>query len=108
MAGARSTAGTSRRRARNAFDLFRRTIMIVGRVWPARPTFDGPLHDFDSIRRDLLRTLDLFGGDREPRSSAAGVFPPINVTQDADRYYVRAELPGIAANELSITAVRNR
>jgi HSP20 family protein len=82
--------------------------MIVRRAWPARPTFDAPWPDFDQLRRDLLRTFDVFAGDREQRTSPSGVFPPINVTHDADRFYVRAELPGVVASELSIQAVRNR
>jgi len=32
--------------------------MIVRRVWPTRPTFDGSLHHYDAFRRELLRTLD--------------------------------------------------
>ena len=82
--------------------------MIVRRVWPARPSFDRSSHDHDALRRELLRAFEMFGGDREPRTSPSGVFPPINVTQDADRFYVRAELPGIVASELSISALRNR
>ena len=82
--------------------------MIVRRVWPARPTFDASLHDLDQFRRELLRTFDMFAGDGEPRKSPSGVFPPINVTQDDDRFYVRAELPGVVASDLSITAIRNR
>jgi len=38
----------------------------------------------------------------------AGVFPPINVTQDDNNLYVRAELPGVKPSELSISALRNR
>ena len=82
--------------------------MIVRRVWPARPTFEGSSHDYDTIRRELLRAIDMFAGDREPHSSPSRVFPPMNVTQDADRFYVRAELPGVVASELSISALRNR
>ena len=81
--------------------------MIVRRVWPARPSFDRS-PDHEMFRRDLLRAFEMFTGDREPRTSPSGVFPPINVTQDADRFYVRAELPGIVASELSISALRNR
>ncbi len=81
--------------------------MIVRRVWPARPTFDASLRDFDQVRRDMLRALDAMSGERES-STASGVFPPINVTQDEDRFYVRAEIPGIAAKDLSISALRNR
>jgi HSP20 family protein len=38
----------------------------------------------------------------------AGVFPPVNITQDNDNFYVRAEVPGLNAKELSISAMRNR
>jgi HSP20 family protein len=41
---------------------------------------------------------------QEPR---AGGFPLINVTQDRDHLYIRAELPGITADALSITATDN-
>jgi HSP20 family protein len=34
----------------------------------------------------------------------AGVFPLINLTEDKGSYYVRAELPGIKADELDIQA----
>jgi HSP20 family protein len=33
----------------------------------------------------------------------AGVFPFLNVTEDKDKYYVRAELPGLKADELDIS-----
>ena len=37
------------------------------------------------------------------KEPAAGVFPLINVTEDKDNYYVRAELPGLDAGELDIS-----
>ena len=80
--------------------------MIVRRVWPARPTFDSSLRDFDQLRRDLLHMFDAFAGERES-TTTAGVFPPINVTQDNDHYYLRAEIPGITASDLAISALRN-
>ena len=33
---------------------------------------------------------------------SAGVFPLINLTEDKDHYYVRAELPGLKGDELDI------
>jgi HSP20 family protein len=81
--------------------------MLVRRVWPSRPTFDSPFADFDQVRREMQRWLDAVSGDVAGDVSA-GVFPPMNVTQDNDNFYLRAEVPGIAANELSISAVRNR
>ncbi len=81
--------------------------MLVRRVWPSRPTLDNPFGDFDNVRRDMLRLLDAVAGESSGEVGV-GVFPPLNVTQDDDRFYVRAEIPGIKASELSITAVRNR
>lgn len=80
--------------------------MLVRRVWPARPTFDSPFGDLDRMRREMLRLLDSSGGAYN--DVGAGVFPPLNITQDDDAFYVRAEVPGIDAKQLSITALRNR
>ena len=79
--------------------------MLLRRVWPSRPAFDNPFADFGQLRREMQRMFDAFDGVREPQ---AGVFRPMNVTQDNDNFYVRAEMPGIAAKDLSISAVRNR
>jgi HSP20 family protein len=81
--------------------------MLVRRVWPSRPTFESPFTDFDQVRREMLRLLDTVAGDTLG-DVGAGVFPPMNITQDDDNFYLRAEVPGIKPNELSISAVRNR
>jgi len=41
------------------------------------------------------------------REPMAGVFPLLNVTEDKDKYYVHAELPGIKANDLDISVTGN-
>jgi len=81
--------------------------MIVRRVWPSRPTFDNPLAHFDQLRREVMRMLDT-GMGTTLADVGAGVFPPVNITQDDNNFYLRAEIPGINAKELSISAVRNR
>lgn len=81
--------------------------MLVRRVWPSRPTFDSPFADFDSMRREMLRLLDSVSGETFG-DAGAGVFPPMNITQDDDSFYLRAEVPGVKPDELSISAVRNR
>lgn len=81
--------------------------MLVRRVWPSRPTFDSPFADFDSMRREMLRLLDSVAGETFG-DAGAGVFPPMNITQDDDNFYLRAEVPGVKPDELSISAVRNR
>src|SRR5579872_3281423 len=87
--------------------IHRRSTMLVRRVWPSRPTFDSPFADFDSVRREMLRLLDSVAGDTFG-DVGAGVFPPMNITQDNDNFYVRAEVPGVKPNELAISAIRNR
>ena len=81
--------------------------MIVRRAWPSRPTFDSSFGDLDGVRREMLRLLDTVTGDTFGEGGA-GVFPPMNITQDEDNFYVRGEIPGIKPNELSISAMRNR
>jgi HSP20 family protein len=81
--------------------------MLVRRVWPSRPTFEGSLPDFDQVRREVLRLLDTATGDGAP-DPGAGVFPPMNISQDDDNFFLRAEVPGIKPAELSISALRNR
>lgn len=81
--------------------------MLVRRVWPSRPTFDSPFADFDQLRREMQRLLDTAGNETSA-DVGAGVFPPINITQDDDKFYVRAEVPGIKPAELSISTLRNR
>jgi HSP20 family protein len=78
--------------------------MLLRRVWPSRPPFENPFSEFDLLRREMLRVFDTVAGN----DVSPGVFPPMNVTQDDDNYYVRAELPGIKAADLSVTALRNR
>lgn len=81
--------------------------MLVRRGWPSRPTFDDAFADFDQVRNEMMRLFDSVTGDSF-RSVGAGVFPPMNITQDNDNFYLSAELPGIVPSELSITAVKNR
>src|ERR1051326_1972494 len=85
----------------------RRSTMLLQRGWPSRPTFESPFSDFDQMRREVLRLFDTAAG-RSVARAGAGVFPPINVTQDDTSFYVRAELPGVKPNEIDISALRNR
>jgi HSP20 family protein len=59
------------------------------------------------MRREILRLLDTATGEGAP-DPGVGVFPPMNISQDDDNFYLRAEVPGIKPTELSIYAVRNR
>jgi HSP20 family protein len=54
----------------------------------------------------MRRQLDQMFDD-VPQSVSAGVFPLINLTEDKDKYYLRAELPGVKADELDIQVTGN-
>lgn len=78
--------------------------MLVRRVWPSRPTFETPFADFEHLRRQMLRLFEAVGNEASG-DLGAGVFPPVNITQDNDHYFVRAEVPGISVKELEISAM---
>lgn len=82
--------------------------MLLRRVWSARPAFENPFADFDQLRREMLRMLDNVTGSSAYREYPTGVFPPINITQDDNNFYLRADVPGIKAADLSVSALRNR
>ena len=76
--------------------------MLFRRItdWPT-----GALNPFEELER-MRRQMDWLtsGLSRSlARETAAGVFPLMNVTEGKDNYYVRAELPGLSANELDIS-----
>jgi len=68
------------------------------------PAFNrrSPFEELDRMRRQMDRVLSSYSDDM-PGSGIAGVFPLANLSEDKDAYYVRAELPGIKANDLDIS-----
>lgn len=68
--------------------------------------FRNAFHELDRMRREMD---SLFGrlSDTFPRVSA-GVFPAINLSEDSENYYVRAELPGVTAEDLDIQVTANK
>lgn len=68
------------------------------------PTWESrsPFEELERMRRELDRAFGDLSG-RVFRAQTAGVFPLTNVTEDNVNYYVRAELPGIKADELDIS-----
>jgi HSP20 family protein len=82
-------------------------IMIFRRLsaWPTGD-YKTPWDEFDRLRRQMEW---LSSGLLESRAALTGpgVFPLVNVTEEADNYYVRAELPGIKAGDIEISATGN-
>lgn len=63
----------------------------------------GVFQELNNMRRQFDRLMDQYSTDSR-RPAHAGVFPQLNVTEDAGKYYLRAELPGVTSNELDIQA----
>ncbi|MBN1471290.1 MAG: Hsp20/alpha crystallin family protein [Syntrophaceae bacterium] len=68
--------------------------------------FGSAFEELERMRRDMDRLLEGFSG-RAFLPSGAGVFPLVNLTEDKDAFYVRAELPGVKSDELNISATAN-
>ena len=64
------------------------------------------LEELEKMRNDMSRLYDPTAGRSIP-ATTAGVFPLVNVTEDKDNYFVRAELPGLKAEELDIAITGN-
>jgi HSP20 family protein len=65
-----------------------------------------PFSEVETLQREMNRLMNsFFGGRRGVRD--AGVFPALNVSEDDDNIYVRAELPGVSPKEIEITAQEN-
>lgn len=68
--------------------------------------FRNPFSEFERMRQEMNRLSEGFKRSA-PSFTAAGVFPLTNVSEDTDNYYVRAELPGLKAEDIDISATDN-
>jgi len=74
--------------------------------YPSRG-FRGAFEELDRMRREMDRLVEGLGGRGAIRPFGAGVFPAVNLTEDRNNYYVRAELPGMKADDLNISVAGN-
>lgn len=65
-----------------------------------------PFEELNRMRRQMDRIMDNVA-NRPYAGSHAGVFPAINVTEDANNFFIRAELPGVQTNDLDIQTTAN-
>ncbi len=65
-----------------------------------------PLRELEQLQRRMDRLFQsAFGLERSPWQ--VGVYPLVNISEDRDHIYVRAELPGVKAEDLEITIQDN-
>ena len=69
-------------------------------AWQSR----GPFDELNRMRRQMDRLMESFA-ERPAGVFSAGVFPAINLTEDANHFYLRAELPGVKSEDLDIQAM---
>ena len=79
--------------------------MIVRQVSPWGAGWNTPTAAVAQMRRDMENLLERLTGGTQTDGSMAGVFPPMNVSEDRDHYYVRALVPGIDAAQLNVSVV---
>ena len=78
--------------------------MIVRQVRPWSVGWNTPTNSFSQMRRDMENLLERLTGATSD-GSTSGVFPPMNVSEDRDHYYVRALIPGVDAAKLDVSVV---
>jgi HSP20 family protein len=78
--------------------------MFVRRAWPSRTEM---LPYSARLLRDMDRLFDVISTELSG-VGPPGVFPAVNITHDADNYYVRAELPGVKADSFRLSVEGNK
>ena len=69
--------------------------------------FGSSFADLEGMRRQMERLFETYG-DRPLARAGAGVFPAVNITEDADAYCVSAELPGVNSADLDLNITANQ
>jgi HSP20 family protein len=77
--------------------------MLMRSLWPA-----STLSDPGALIRDLERMIETVSRSAGTSDSYRGASPPMNVSRDGERYYVRAILPGIEPQNLQVSVERNK
>ena len=78
--------------------------MIVRQISPWSPGWTAPNAAFTRMRREMESLMDRLAG-ASGDGQMAGVFPPVNVAEDGDHYYVRALVPGLDPSQLDVSVV---
>ncbi len=79
--------------------------MIYGRMYGLpRWRFKSPFEELDRMRRQMDQLFEDLSGTRLRTLTRSGVFPAINLTEDKNNFYIRAELPGVQSEDLDIEA----
>ena len=77
--------------------------MYMRSLWPMNA-----LPDHGALIRDLERMIDAASRNVGTNDSYRGPSPPLNVSRDGERFYVRAVLPGMEPEKLQVSVEGNK
>jgi HSP20 family protein len=69
--------------------------------WPSKGRLN-PALEMERLSRDISQLSSAVLGRPGLWFLPSHVFPAVNITEDKEKYYVRAELPGMRAEEISV------
>ncbi|MFH1136353.1 MAG: Hsp20/alpha crystallin family protein [Pseudomonadota bacterium] len=77
--------------------------------WTEGPVYQrGFLSEFDRLRNQLAGLLENAAPpDKNIAGPRAGVFPLVNIMEDADNFYLTAELPGVSPDQMELSFEKN-
>ncbi|MGE0087756.1 MAG: Hsp20/alpha crystallin family protein [Desulfococcaceae bacterium] len=81
--------------------IYRRLFDLPAQGWK------NPFEELELMKKRMEGLMGNFTGRAASQGLRAGVFPSLNLTEDKDNYYVRAELPGLDTADLDIQATVN-
>ncbi len=72
-----------------------------------------PTSEFDALRREIDRAFSTFRPNGVPRNAflpgrSPRNYPQVNIAEDEDAVYIEALAPGLDAENLNITVLRNQ
>lgn len=76
-------------------------------AWYTWEPFWEPFRELEQLRREMDRLWERAFGPSWP-GRRAGVFPLLNISEDKDKVYIRAELAGLKPEDIDITLEDNR
>jgi len=78
--------------------------MLIRRIFNNPALYRNPFNELERMRRQMDALAgNMFSGAPQ-QATASGVYPALNVTEDKDKYFIRAELPGLKQEDLDIQA----
>ncbi|MFZ2448742.1 MAG: Hsp20/alpha crystallin family protein [Syntrophobacteraceae bacterium] len=70
-------------------------------IWRERPESERPGRILERLQGEVNRLMSTFSPGKSPESG--GVFPPANISEEGENLIIRAEMPGIAYEEIEVS-----